>query len=105
MVMMAGFELPSAAIREQIASAVNLIVQQNRLPDGSRKIVQISEVTGREGATILLQDIFVFEQKGFGPDGKVVGQMVATGNIPQFVEKLKIKGDLRLDMSVFVPKA
>lgn len=105
MVMMAGFDLPSAAIREQIASAVNLIVQQNRLPDGSRKIVQISEVTGREGATILLQDIFQFEQKGFGPDGKVTGTMVATGNIPQFVEELKAKGDLRLDMSVFVPKA
>jgi len=84
---------------------VNLIVQQNRLPDGSRKIVQISEVTGREGATILLQDIFQFEQKGFGPDGKVTGTMVATGNIPQFVEELKAKGDLRLDMSVFVPKA
>ncbi len=105
MVMMAGFELPSAAIREQIASAVNLIVQQNRLPDGSRKIVQIAEVTGREGATILLQDIFVFEQKGFSPEGKVLGNMVATGNIPQFVEELKLKGDLRLDMSVFVPKA
>ena len=105
MVMMAGFELPSAAIREQIASAINLIVQQNRLPDGSRKIIQISEVTGREGATILLQDIFVFEQKGFSPEGKVLGQMVATGNIPQFVEELKLKGDLRLDMSVFVPKA
>ncbi|MDD4019619.1 MAG: ATPase, T2SS/T4P/T4SS family, partial [Kiritimatiellae bacterium] len=72
MVMMAGFDLPSSAIREQIASAVNLIVQQNRLPDGSRKIVQISEVTGREGATILLQDIFVFEQQGFSPEGKVL---------------------------------
>jgi len=105
MVMMAGFELPSAAIREQIASAVNLIVQQNRLPDGSRKIVQVSEVTGREGAAILLQDIFVFEQKGFSPEGKVLGQMVATGNIPQFVEELKVKGDLRLDLSVFVPQA
>jgi len=105
MVMMAGFELPSAAIREQIASAVNLIVQQNRLPDGSRKIVTISEVTGREGPTILLQDIFLFEQKGFSPDGKVEGQMVATGNIPRFVEALKQRGDLRLDMSVFVPKA
>ncbi len=105
MVMMAGFELPSAAIREQIASAVNLIVQQNRLADGSRKITQITEVTGREGSTILMQDIFVFEQKGFSPEGKVVGNMVATGNIPQFVEELKVKGDLRLDMSVFVPKA
>ncbi len=105
MVMMAGFDLPSAAIREQIASAVNLIVQQNRLPDGSRKIVQISEVTGREGATILLQDIFIFEQQGFSPEGKVLGQIVATGNIPQFVEHLKVKGDLRLKMDVFVPKA
>ena len=105
MVMMAGFELPSAAIREQIASAVNLIVQQNRLVDGSRKIVAISEVTGREGSTILLQDIFLFEQKGFSPDGKVLGQMVATGNIPRFVEELKLKGDLRLNMNVFVPKA
>ena len=105
MVMMAGFELPSAAIREQVASAVNLIVQQNRLPDGSRKIVQISEVTGREGTTILMQDIFVFEQTGFSEDFKVQGQIVATGNIPSFVENLKVKGDLRLDMSVFVPKA
>ena len=105
MVMMAGFELPSAAIREQIASAVNLIVQQNRLVDGSRKIIAISEVTGREGTTILLQDIFVFEQKGFSKEGKVIGQMVATGNIPRFVEELKLKGDLRLNMGVFVPKA
>ena len=105
MVMMAGFELPSAAIREQIASAVNLIVQQNRLVDGSRKIVAISEVTGREGSTILLQDIFVFEQKGFSPEGKVLGHMVATGNIPRFIEELKLKGDLRLNMNVFVPKA
>ncbi len=105
MVMMAGFDLPSAAIREQIASAVNLIVQQNRLVDGSRKIVAISEVTGREGSTILLQDIFVFEQKGFSSEGKILGQMVATGNIPRFVEELKLKGDLRLNMGVFVPKA
>ncbi len=105
MVMMAGFDLPSTAIREQVASAVNLIVQQNRLPDGSRKIVQIAEVTGREGATILMQDIFVFEQTGFTDEGKVVGKMVATGNIPSFIEMLKVKGDLKLDMSVFVPKA
>ncbi|MEI6562772.1 MAG: ATPase, T2SS/T4P/T4SS family [bacterium] len=105
MVMMAGYDLPSSAIREQIASAVNMIVQQNRQVDGSRKIVAISEVTGREGTTILLQDIFVFEQKGFSPEGKVLGQMVATGNIPRFIEELKLKGDLRLDMSVFVPKA
>ncbi len=105
MVMMAGFELPSAAIREQISSAVNLVVQQNRLPDGSRKIVQISEITGREGATILMQDIFVFEQTGFSETGRVEGRLVATGNIPSFIETLKIKGDLRLEIGVFVPKA
>lgn len=104
MVMMAGYELPSSAIREQIASAINLIIQQNRLPDGSRKVMQVSEVTGREGAAILMQDIFVFEQQGYGADGRVLGHMQATGNIPRFIEELKVKGDLRLDMSVFVPR-
>ena len=104
MVMMAGFELPSKAIREQIASALDLIVQQTRLPDGSRKIVQISEVTGREGDVVLLQDIFVFEQEGMDKDGKVVGHHTATGNIPYFVDELRKTGRLKLDMSVFVPK-
>ena len=104
MVMMAGFELPSKAIREQIASALDLIVQQTRLPDGSRKIVQISEVTGREGDVILLQDIFTFEQQGFDQNGKVVGHHTATGNIPYFVEELRKTGRLTLDMDVFVPK-
>jgi pilus assembly protein CpaF len=104
MVMMAGYDLPSAAIRDQIASAVNLVVQQNRLMDGSRKILQISEITGREGPVVLMQDIFTFEQTGFSDDGKVVGRFNATGNIPQFVEALKVKGDLRLGMEVFVPK-
>ena len=104
MVMMAGFELPSKAIREQIASALDLIVQQTRLPDGSRKIVQISEVTGREGDVILLQDIFTFEQEGMDKDGKVIGHHTATGNIPYFVDELRKTGRLKLDMSVFVPK-
>ena len=105
MVMMAGFELPSKAIREQIASALDLIVQQTRLPDGSRKIVQISEVTGREGDVILLQDIFTFEQEGLDKDGKVIGHHTATGNIPYFVDELRKTGRLNLDMSVFVPKS
>lgn len=104
MVMMAGFELPSAAIREQIASAIHLIVQQTRLPDGSRKIVKISEVTGREGNTILLQDIFTFEQEGFDENFHVIGRHTATGNIPTFVDELRQAGDLELDMSVFVPE-
>ena len=105
MVMMAGFDLPSSAIRDQIASAVNLIVQQNRMIDGSRKIVQISEVTGREGDMVLMQEIFTYEQEGFSEDGKMIGHYAATGNIPQFVDDLKLKGDLRLDMGVFVPRA
>ena len=104
MVMMAGFELPSSAIREQIASAIDLIVQQTRLPDGSRKVVQISEVTGRESNVILLQDIFTFEQEGFDGQGRVLGHHTATGNIPYFVEELRKSGALKIDMSVFVPK-
>ncbi len=104
MVMMAGYDLPSSAIREQISSAIDLIVQQTRLPDGSRKIVNISEVTGREGSVILLQDIFVFEQEGFDQKGNVIGHHTATGNIPYFVDELGKSGSLKLDRSVFVPK-
>ncbi|MFA6660335.1 MAG: ATPase, T2SS/T4P/T4SS family [Bacilli bacterium] len=104
MVMMAGYDLPVAAIREQIASAINIIVQQTRLADGSRKIVQISEITGREKDIVLMQDIFTFVQTGLDEHGKIQGHYAATGNIPAFVEKLKTKGDLRLDIGVFVPR-
>ena len=104
MVMMAGFELPSTAIREQIASALDIIVQQTRLVDGSRKVVKIAEVTGREGNQILLQDIFTFEQTGLDSNGKVLGYHTATGNIPVFIDELRKSGRLNLDMSVFVPK-
>ena len=104
MVLMAGMELPSSAIREQIASAIDLIVQQSRLLDGSRKIVKISEVTGREGNQVLMQDIFEFVQTGISPQGEVEGYHTATGNIPSFVDDLRKSGRLSLDMSVFVPK-
>ena len=104
MVMMAGFELPSSAIRDQICSAVNLIVQQTRLPDGSRKVVNITEVTGKEENVITMQDVFVFRQTGIGPGGRVEGFHTATGNIPYFVESLRESGTLGLDMSVFVPR-
>lgn len=109
MVMMAGFELPSSAIREQIASAINLIVQQTRLPDGSRKVVSITEVTGIEksqGASVFqLLEVFRFEQTGFDVDGHVQGYHTATGNIPYFIENLRKSGNLKIDMSIFVPKA
>ncbi len=104
MVMMAGFDLPSSAIREQIASAIDLIVQQTRLPDGSRKVVKITEITGREGDIVTMQDIFSFDQEGFDENFKVVGKHNPTGNIPVFVDELRKSGDLRLDMGVFVPE-
>lgn len=101
MVMMAGYDLPSSAIREQIASAVNLIVQQTRMLDGSRKIIQISEVTGREGDVVCMQDIFKYDQTGIDANGKLQGRFAATGNIPRFVEILRQKGDLRLPLDLF----
>ncbi len=105
MVMMAGYELPSSAIREQIASAINLVVQQSRLADGSRKIVKIVEVTGREGDVIQMQDIFEFRQTGFDDQGRIQGYYSATGNIPYFIDELRQRGVLTLDMAIFVPKA
>ena len=101
MVLMAGYELPVSAIREQVSSAINLIIQQNRLIDGTRKITQISEVVGREGNVITMQDIFVFQQEGLDSEGKVTGYFTATGNIPHFVEMLRQRGRLSLDMSMF----
>jgi len=105
MVMMAGYDLPSSAIREQIASAINLVVQQSRLADGSRKIVKIVEVTGREGDVIQMQDIFEFRQTGFDDKGRIQGHYSATGNIPYFIDELRQRGVLALDMAIFVPKA
>jgi len=88
MVLMAGMELPVKAIREQVASAVNLIIQQDRMKDGSRKIVSITEVQGMEGDVIVMQDIFMFEQTGI-EGGKIVGRMKPTGIRPKFIEKFE----------------
>ncbi|HWU84989.1 MAG TPA: CpaF family protein, partial [Rhodocyclaceae bacterium] len=100
MVMMAGLDLPVRAIREQIASAIRFIVQQNRFSCGSRKITHITEITGMEGEIIQMQDIFLFKQEGFGADGKVKGKHVATGAIPDFYQDLKSRG-MDVDLSVF----
>ena len=91
MVLMSGFEMPVKAIREQIASALDLVIQQSRLRDGSRKIVSISEVVGMEGDTITLQDIFVYRPSGSGPDG-TRGTFTATGVRPNFAEKMADNG-------------
>ena len=99
MVAMANLNIPERAIRAQIASAVNLIVQVSRMADGTRKVTNISEVTGMEGDIITMQDIFVFEKTGIGPGGKVTGRFKATGIRPKCSEKLATAGmPLRADM-------
>lgn len=92
MVLMAGMELPVKAIREQISSAVDLIVQQSRLKDGSRRITHITEVIGMEGEVITLQDIFVFKQYGKDEKGRIRGEIVPTGIKPKFLEKFEGTG-------------
>jgi len=101
MVMMAGMDLPSKAIREQIASAVDLIIQQSRLKDGSRKITHITEVVGMEGDVITLQDIFIFEQQGVDKNGKIIGELKPTGIRPTFMHKFEEFG-VTLPADLFV---
>jgi pilus assembly protein CpaF len=103
MVLMAGMDLPVRAIREQIASAVDLIVQQSRLRDGSRKVTHLTEVQGMEGDIITLQDIFVFDQTGCDDKGKVIGRYKPTGIRPKFLEKLSSNG-INLPNETFWPK-
>ena len=103
MVLMAGMDLPVRAIREQIASAVDLIVQQSRLRDGSRKITHLTEVQGMEGDIITLQDIFVYEQTGCDETGKMMGRIKPTGIRPKFLEKLSANG-INLPNEIFWAK-
>jgi pilus assembly protein CpaF len=100
LVLMAGMDLPVRAIREQIASAVNMVVQQTRFSDGSRKVTCISEVTGLDGEQLQIQDIFYFKQEGFTREGKVAGRHVPTGYIPRFYEQLRQRG-MEPDLSIF----
>jgi len=99
MVLMAGMDLPIRAIREQIASAVNLVVHEERLRDGSRKVVNVTEVQGMEGDVIVLSDIFVFEQTGLEA-GKVIGRLRPTGIRPRFIEIIEAAG-IHLPPNIF----
>lgn len=99
MTMMAGMELPARAIREQISSAIDVVVHQERMRDGSRKIVAITEVSGMEGDVIIMTDIFVFEQSGY-EEGKVVGRLRPTGLRPKFIDKIEAAG-IHLPASIF----
>ena len=100
MVLMSGMDLPIRVIREQVASAIDLIVQQARLRDGSRKVTYITEVQGMEGETIVLQDIFRFREVGDDEHGKVKGQLVPTGLIPKFASRLESHGQ-KIDRAMF----
>lgn len=100
MTLMSGLDLPIRAIREQISSAVHIIIQQSRFPDGSRRVTHVTEVTGMEGEMIQLQDIFLFKQDGYGEDGKIRGRFYATGAIPELYQSLSERG-IPVDLSIF----
>ncbi len=99
MTMMAGMELPVRAIREQVSSAIDLIIHQERMRDGTRKVVNITEVTGMEGDVITMTDIYTFEQVGY-ENGRVVGRLRPTGLRPKFIEKIENSG-IHLPSTIF----
>lgn len=100
LVLMAGFDLPLRAIREQIASAIAIIVQINRFRDGSRRVTNISEITKMEGDVITMQDIFVFKQDGWSDDNKMLGHHASTGSVPTFVDEVR-RANIDFDISSF----
>jgi pilus assembly protein CpaF len=99
MISMAALDLPERAMRQQIASAINLVIQVSRLSDGSRKLMQVSEIVGMEGDIITMQDIFVYEREGMGENDKVLGRFRATGIRPRFSDRLKSYG---IDLSALL---
>ena len=92
MVAMANVNLPERSIRQQIASAISVVVQVSRMSDGTRKVTNISEITGQEENIISMHDIFSFVRKGIGPDGKVVGSFAPSGIRPKFLDRLRVAG-------------
>ncbi|MCC6500892.1 MAG: CpaF family protein [Anaerolineales bacterium] len=102
LVLMAGMDLPLKVVRQQISSAVDLLIQQTRLKDGTRKVTAITEVVGMEGDTVVLTDIFKFEQTGLGENGKILGDLKATGIRPLFSPRLEAAG-FKLSGEIFMP--
>jgi pilus assembly protein CpaF len=100
MLQMAGLSLPMRAMRQQIASALDVIVHTGRLSDGTRKVLGVSEVVGMEGDAIQLQELFVYERRSTAEDGKIIGDFVSTGIRPSFLNKLKASSH-DVDLSVF----
>jgi len=104
MVLMSGMELPVRAIREQVAAAIDIIVQQTRFSGGTRIITQVAEVTGMEGDVITTQDIFSFQQEGVDSQGKAQGKFLASGLVPKFYNEMAARG-VKVDMGIFSPEA
>lgn len=102
MVLMSGMDLPVRAIREQIASAIDMIVHESRFSDGSRKVVKVTEIVGLEGEQITMQDIFEYVQTGIDENGKVLGHFRPTGAVPTFLEEIRSRG-MSIDHSIFDP--
>jgi len=100
MVAMANLNLPESAIRRQIASAIDVVVQVSRMSDGTRKVVSVAEITGMEGNVVTMQDIFVYRKRGIRDTGEVLGDFIATGVRPKFAERLLVTG-IHLPASMF----
>jgi pilus assembly protein CpaF len=102
---MASLNIPDNAIRRQIASAVDVVVQVSRLSDGTRKVVSLAEITGMEGEVVTMQDIFVYRKRGIKDSGEVLGEFIPTGIRPKFAERLAVTG-IHLPATMFeVPRA
>jgi pilus assembly protein CpaF len=103
MILYAGTTLPVKAMRDQISSAIDVIVQVSRLADGSRRVMSITELTGMEGDVITIQEIYRFARQGVSPDGTVLGRFEPTGVRPQFYERLRVAG-VELPPDMFMPR-
>jgi len=103
-VLMSGMELPMKAIREQIGSAIHLIIHISRFSDGTRKVSKVTEVCGMEGDSITMQDIFIYNQRGVDEHGKVQGRYEPTGSVPTFVEEMAARG-IQMNHRIFDPEA
>jgi pilus assembly protein CpaF len=102
MITMAGLNLPNAAMRAQIASAINVILQLERMEDGARRVVSVQEIQGMEGNVVTTSEIFMFRRRGVDDAGRVLGDFVATGLVPRFHEHLRHRG-IELDFALFDP--
>jgi pilus assembly protein CpaF len=92
MVAMANMNLPEKSVRQQISSAITIVVQATRMSDGSRKVTSVAEITGMEENVISMQELFSFQKKGIGPDGRVIGVFQPTRIRPKFLERLRVSG-------------